>query len=107
VHAVERVLAAPPSLQARVVVLGGAFYINGNVNPAAEANIFGDPDAANVVFSRWVGLLRCFLHTLAASRLPQAAPWLRPGCPAPAMLRPAVLACREPASPLWGWGCVS
>ena len=35
-----------------VVVLGGAFFINGNVNPAAEANIYGDPEAANVVFSR-------------------------------------------------------
>lgn len=26
--------------------------MSGNVNPAAEANIYGDPDAANVVFSR-------------------------------------------------------
>lgn len=34
------------------MVLGGAFHTSGNVNPAAEANIFGDPDAANVVFSR-------------------------------------------------------
>ena len=40
------------TLQDRIVVLGGAFFCNGNVNPAAEANIFGDPDAANVVFSR-------------------------------------------------------
>ncbi|KAK7364529.1 hypothetical protein VNO80_13266 [Phaseolus coccineus] len=29
----------------------GAFAVNGNVNPAAEANIFGDPDAADVVFT--------------------------------------------------------
>ena len=36
----------------RLVVLGGAFHTSGNVNPAAEANIYGDPDAANVVFSR-------------------------------------------------------
>jgi uridine nucleosidase len=36
----------------RVVALGGAFRTSGNVNPAAEANIYGDPDAANVVFSR-------------------------------------------------------
>lgn len=43
---------APCRLQSRIVVLGGAFFCNGNVNPAAEANIFGDPDAANVVFSR-------------------------------------------------------
>lgn len=35
-----------------VVVLGGAYSVNGNVNPAAEANIYGDPEAANVVFSR-------------------------------------------------------
>jgi hypothetical protein len=40
-------------MQSRLVVLGGAFNCNGNVNPAAEANIYGDPDAANVVFSRW------------------------------------------------------
>ena len=35
----------------RVVILGGAFNINGNVNPAAEANIFGDPEAADYVLS--------------------------------------------------------
>lgn len=34
-----------------IVVLGGAFAVNGNVNPAAEANIFGDPDAADIVFT--------------------------------------------------------
>ena len=28
---------------ARVLVLGGAFRTNGNVNPTAEANIYGDP----------------------------------------------------------------
>ena len=32
------------------MVLGGAFNCNGNVNPAAEANIFGDPDAADFVY---------------------------------------------------------
>lgn len=35
----------------RVVVLGGAYKVSGNVNPAAEANIYGDPDAADIVFS--------------------------------------------------------
>ncbi|KAK9139003.1 hypothetical protein Sjap_009597 [Stephania japonica] len=34
----------------QIVLLGGAFAVNGNVNPAAEANIFGDPDAADLVF---------------------------------------------------------
>jgi inosine-uridine nucleoside N-ribohydrolase len=39
-------------MQKNIVVLGGSIGLNGNVNPAAEANIFGDPDAANIVFSR-------------------------------------------------------
>ncbi|EHA8587557.1 Uridine-ribohydrolase 1 isoform 3 [Cocos nucifera] len=35
----------------RVVILGGAFFASGNVNPAAEANIYGDPEAADIVFT--------------------------------------------------------
>ncbi|KAF3944658.1 hypothetical protein CMV_028901 [Castanea mollissima] len=35
----------------QIVLLGGAFSVNGNVNPASEANIFGDPDAADIVFT--------------------------------------------------------
>jgi uridine nucleosidase len=35
----------------RVVILGGAFFYTGNVNPAAEANIYGDPEAADIVFT--------------------------------------------------------
>ncbi|XP_065860867.1 probable uridine nucleosidase 2 [Euphorbia lathyris] len=35
----------------QIILLGGAFSVNGNVNPAAEANIFGDPDAADIVFT--------------------------------------------------------
>ncbi|MGV0876585.1 nucleoside hydrolase [Martelella sp. FLE1502] len=35
----------------QVVVMGGAFDTNGNVTPAAEANIHGDPEAADVVFT--------------------------------------------------------
>ena len=33
-----------------VVHLGGAFFTNGNVNPAAEANVFGDPQAADELY---------------------------------------------------------
>ncbi|CAL9213842.1 unnamed protein product [Arabidopsis halleri] len=35
----------------QIVLLGGAFAVNGNVNPASEANIFGDPEAADIVFT--------------------------------------------------------
>lgn len=39
---------------AEVVIMGGAATVNGNVNPAAEANIYNDPHAADLVFSaRW------------------------------------------------------
>lgn len=41
----------------QIVLLGGAFSVNGNVNPAAEANIFGDPDAADIVFTSGAGIL--------------------------------------------------
>jgi inosine-uridine nucleoside N-ribohydrolase len=34
----------------QIIVLAGAFLVNGNVNPAAEANVIGDPEAADVVF---------------------------------------------------------
>jgi len=35
----------------QIIILGGAFSVNGNVNPAAEANIYGDPEAADIVFT--------------------------------------------------------
>ncbi|RKP46410.1 nucleoside hydrolase [Trinickia fusca] len=41
------------TLVKQVVVMGGAFGtdgIHGNVTPAAEANMLGDPDAADIVF---------------------------------------------------------
>ncbi|XP_057957075.1 probable uridine nucleosidase 2 [Malania oleifera] len=41
----------------QIVLLGGAFAVNGNVNPAAEANIFGDPDAADIVFTSGADIL--------------------------------------------------
>ncbi|HZZ09190.1 MAG TPA: nucleoside hydrolase [Paraburkholderia sp.] len=51
-----RALADDPqiaTLVKQVVIMGGAFGTNGvlgNVTPAAEANILGDPDAADLVF---------------------------------------------------------
>ncbi|KAF5950343.1 hypothetical protein HYC85_012336 [Camellia sinensis] len=41
----------------QIVVLGGAFAVNGSVNPAAETNIFGDPDAADIVFTSGADVL--------------------------------------------------
>lgn len=41
----------------QIAVLGGAFAVNGNVNPASEANIFGDPDAADIVFTSGADIL--------------------------------------------------
>eukprot|EP00246_Nothoceros_aenigmaticus_P014535 TRINITY_DN5577_c1_g2_i2.p1 TRINITY_DN5577_c1_g2~~TRINITY_DN5577_c1_g2_i2.p1 ORF type:complete len:187 (-),score=27.17 TRINITY_DN5577_c1_g2_i2:329-889(-) len=34
-----------------LVIVGGAFFSSGNVNPAAEANIYADPEAADLVFT--------------------------------------------------------
>ncbi|KAK6130586.1 hypothetical protein DH2020_035678 [Rehmannia glutinosa] len=46
----------------QIVLLGGAFSVNGNVNPAAEANIFGDPDAADLVFTSGADVLAIGLN---------------------------------------------
>ncbi|KAF8724037.1 hypothetical protein HU200_021046 [Digitaria exilis] len=40
-----------PKKIGQIIVLGGAYSVNGNVNPAAESNIFGDPDAADIIFT--------------------------------------------------------
>jgi len=39
------------ALVREVVIMGGAFDVNGNITPAAEANIHGDPEAADVVMT--------------------------------------------------------
>ena len=43
-----------PSRYKRLVVMGGAYYAQGNTaNLPAEFNIYADPDAAAVVFNNW------------------------------------------------------
>jgi purine nucleosidase len=39
------------NLVKEVIVMGGAFDVHGNITPAAEANIHGDPEAADLVFT--------------------------------------------------------
>jgi inosine-uridine nucleoside N-ribohydrolase len=39
-----------PELVSEVVLMGGSAYAGGNVTPVAEANVWGDPHAADIVF---------------------------------------------------------
>lgn len=39
-----------------LVMMGGAYLCEGNVSPFAEANVFGDPEAAALVFSKVPGI---------------------------------------------------
>lgn len=51
---VAQALAKDPSLPRKikqVYVMGGAVHAAGNVTPVAEANIWGDPEAAEIVFA--------------------------------------------------------
>jgi inosine-uridine nucleoside N-ribohydrolase len=50
---IARALQAEPRLAsnlAGIVLMGGNAFCGGNASPAAEANIIGDPEAADIVF---------------------------------------------------------
>jgi len=53
-----KALEIEPSITAlvkKVVIMGGTVLESGNVSPVAEANIYGDPHAADIVFSAdWI-----------------------------------------------------
>ncbi len=76
------------SLVKGVVIMGGNFYVPGNVSPVAEANIHGDPEAADFVMTaRWkvvvVGLDVTSITTMSRSYLADMA---RDGGPAVQLL---------------------
>ncbi|CAL4977177.1 unnamed protein product [Urochloa decumbens] len=52
-----------PKKIGQIVVLGGAYSVNGNVNPAAESNIFGDPGAADIIFTCGADVLAVGINT--------------------------------------------
>jgi purine nucleosidase len=42
---------------AEIVLMGGGYFEGGNITPAAEFNIYGDPEAADIVFKSGVPLV--------------------------------------------------
>ncbi|EJC79678.1 Inosine-uridine nucleoside N-ribohydrolase [Rhizobium leguminosarum bv. trifolii WSM2297] len=61
-----------------VVIMGGNFYVPGNVSPVAEANIHGDPEAADIVMTApWkvtvIGLDVTSVTTMSRSYLGEMA----------------------------------
>ena len=76
-------LALPLSLEsrfaqsvARIVVMGGAVYVPGNVSPVASANLYEDPEAASIVYSSGaplaqVGLDVCNMVNISRDQLEQ------------------------------------
>jgi purine nucleosidase len=45
-----------PQKYRRLIVMGGSIHGVGNITPAAEFNVYADPEAAAIVFDAWPGL---------------------------------------------------
>ena len=58
-----------PSMVKNVVFMGGTFRHPGNVTPVSEANLFGDPEAADRVFQAGFDLTMVGLDVTMKSRL--------------------------------------
>lgn len=73
---VAAALLADPSLAERlerVVIMGGAFQVPGNVTPTAEFNFFADPEAAQVVLDAGVRPVLVGLDVCHQTHLPKGA----------------------------------
>lgn len=76
-----KALVAEPTLSdrlAKVVVMGGAFEVPGNITPTAEFNFFMDPEAAQIVLESGirpvlVGLDVCHQAHLASRQITETA----------------------------------
>lgn len=60
-----------PQLLRKVVAMGGALAAGGNVSPVAEANIAGDPEAADRVFKAGFSICMVGLDVTMQTRLPR------------------------------------
>lgn len=56
-------------IMGKVVIMGGALTVPGNVNPYAEANIFQDPDAADYLFKSGADITMVGLDVTQRSQL--------------------------------------
>ena len=68
-----------PELVDRIIIMGGALDAPGNVTPFAEANIYGDPEAAQTVFSSKASVTMVGLDVTNATRMSLAL--LKDLCP--------------------------
>lgn len=57
---------------AQIVLMGGAALVPGNVNPAAEANMIGDPHAADKLFASGASVTMVGLDVTAKARMDTA-----------------------------------
>ena len=69
---VAKALAVDPALPSKikhVYVMGGTVHAPGNITPVAEANIWGDPEAAEIVFSSGLDVVMIGLDVTMQTRI--------------------------------------